>query len=56
MVPFPPPSLSLLVLLSAAALLVGEKVQEEATLVVSCGVLLAQWEDVDALQRMNVFS
>lgn len=35
---------------SAVALLVGEKVQEETTLVVSGGVLPGQWEDVGALQ------
>ena len=54
-----PFSLSLsdfLAFLSAVALLVGEKVQEETTLVVSCGVLLGQWEDVAALQWMIVFS
>lgn len=54
-----PFSLSLphfLAFLSAVALLVGEKVQEETTLVVSCGVLPGQWEDVAALQWMIVFS
>lgn len=45
-----------LAFLSAVALLVGEKVQEETTLVVSCGVLPGQWEDVAALQWMIVFS
>lgn len=51
--PLFPPSL---VLFSAVALLVGEKVQEETTLVVSSGVLPGQWEDVDALQWVIVFS
>lgn len=48
--------LCFLVILSAVALLVGEKVQEETTLVVSCGTLPGQWEDVTALQWVIEFS
>lgn len=48
--------LCFLVILSAVALLVGEKVQEETTLVVSCGTLSGQWEDVTALQWVIEFS
>ena len=48
--------LCFLVILSAVALLVGEKVQEETTLVVSCGTLPGPWEDVTALQWVIEFS